>query len=75
MSITSFIFQASHWLRMLTVGLGDAGATSSTTNGQPAAVQVRVSRSCSLNDCLGCTTLSLQVRSIPATQRARMRQC
>ena len=65
---------ASHWLRILSLDLGDTRVTAVTKASIPASVTTTNVQACSLNSCIGCTRLAVQ-RLCFAAQQCQIARC
>ena len=65
---------ASHWLRILSIDLGDTTATAITRASIPATVTTTKLQTCSLNSCIGCTQLAVQ-RLCFSAQQCQVARC
>ena len=65
---------ASHWLRILSIDLGDTTATTTTKASTSATVTTTKVQACSLNSCIGCTQLAVQ-RLCFSAQQCQVARC
>ena len=60
--------QAVQWLKVATLSTASGAALGSTSSSLPVPMAITIRRACSLNNCVGCASLSVQALCYTAQQ-------